>query len=73
MTHREAIIQAFRLNDYRITLGYALRHPWGYELRVRLTELRREGWTIQCVKGKTASDNMYIAAPPDGNQMRLAI
>lgn len=59
MTHRESILAAFRQNGNRMTLGYILQHSWGYEVRARFTELRREGYTITCTKGKTASENLY--------------
>lgn len=59
MTHRESILAAFRENGNWMTLGYILRHPWGYEFRARVTELRRQGYKIECIKAKTPSENVY--------------
>lgn len=72
MTHKESILDAFRKNNGKMTLGYILSHPWGYEFRARATELRREGFTIICEKAKHPSENTYRLTPPDGQQMRFA-
>lgn len=34
------------------------------EYRARITELRHEGFTVKCVKGKKASDNLYVLTEP---------
>lgn len=79
MTHRESILEAFRQNGNKMTLGYILQHAWGYEARARFTELRREGYTITCTKGKTASENLYTLMAPvryeveESGQLRIAI
>lgn len=59
MSHKDDILEAFARNGYTMKLGYILQHPWGYEFRARLTELRHAGLVINCLKGKTPSDNEY--------------
>jgi len=72
VSHREAIIEAFRRNNGRMALGHILKYPWGYEFRARATELRKEGYIIQCEKGKTPSENIYTFVEPDeSGQMRF--
>lgn len=73
MSHREAIIEAFRRNNGRMALGHILKYQWGYEFRARATELRKQGYTILCEKGKTPSDNMYtLIEPEESGQLRFA-
>lgn len=73
MSHRESIIEAFRRNHGRMSLGHILVYPWGYEFRARATELRKEGYIILCQKGKTPSENMYtLIEPEETGQLRFA-
>lgn len=72
MTHREAIIEAFRRNKGRMALGHILKFPWGYEFRARATELRKAGYIITCEKGVRPSDNMYtLVEPEETGQLRF--
>lgn len=49
-----------------MTLGQMLQHPWGYEVRARISELRKEGHIITYHRGKTPSEGVYVMlAPPD--------
>lgn len=64
MSHREAILEFFRARGGRATLGEILRHPFGYEFRARATELRRQGYRIDCVKAKKPSENLYVLSAP---------
>jgi hypothetical protein len=61
VNHKESILEAFRANGGRLTLGEILKHPWGYEARARFTELRHEGHTINLIKEdhKVRSNNLY--------------
>ena len=63
MTQHELILDAFKRNGGRMTLGYILSHPWGYEFRARATELRRNGHKIILTRGKRPSDNLYELDP----------
>ena len=47
-----------------MTLGEILKNPWGYEFRARATELRKEGYSIVCTKGKRPSENVYTLSDP---------
>ena len=74
MTQHQQLIGLFQQFGYRVTLGQILRTTLAAEYRARMTELRRAGWTIDCIKGKTASENEYRAAPPDQNgQLRMTL
>ena len=64
MTQHEAIIEFFRERGGRATLGEILRHPFGYEFRARATELRHQGYRIECVRAEKASDNIYVLSAP---------
>lgn len=65
MTHAQSIIEAFRNNGNRMTLGYILSHPWGYEFRARATELRKSGFRIDLIRrGKIPSENLYEMQEP---------
>lgn len=73
MTQKEKLVELFRLNGYRLTLGFLLSHPSGvgYKAASRFADLRKEGWIIICTKGPTPSENTYTACPPDGDQLRF--
>ena len=60
MSQHEAILEFFRERGGRATLGEILQRPFGYEFRARATELRRQGYRIECVKAKKPSDNLYV-------------
>ncbi len=60
MTNTEKILWAFQQNGYKLTLGYALQHEWGYKLTSRISDLRKRGYQIDCILGKTPSDNTYV-------------
>jgi hypothetical protein len=74
MTQTDQLKEMFRLNGYRLTLGYLLSHPSGigYKSVSRMADLRKKGWHIIFTKGKTPSDNTYTAfTPQTDGQMRL--
>lgn len=74
MTNTDRILWAFQQYGYRITLGEALKHPWGYKLTSRISDLRKRGFVIKCIKGETPSLNTYVMQPPPeaNGQMRFA-
>lgn len=73
MTQHEQLIDLFRRNGNKITLGQILNTTLAAEYRARMTDLRKEGYVITCQKGKCASENLYRMVAPDQNgQMRLA-
>ena len=59
MTRHEEILDAFKRNGNRMTLGEMLQFPWGYKAASRMSELRRKGYHFVCEKGETASQNLY--------------
>lgn len=65
MTQKQVVLSAFQQFGYKITLGEALKHPWGYKFASRCADLRNEGYKIDCYRGKVASDNLYIMQIPD--------
>jgi hypothetical protein len=62
MTQKEKLLELFQLYGGRLTLGQLLNHPSGvgYKCTSRFSELRREGYKIDCIKGETASQNTYV-------------
>lgn len=73
MTQKELLLDLFRRNGNRLTLGEILKYPYGYEARARFTELRRAGYRISFVRGATPSANAYHLFEPEPNgQLRLA-
>ena len=64
MTQKESLLELFRENGNRLTLGEILKHPYGYEARARFTELRKQGYVINFERGKTPSENLYTLIEP---------
>lgn len=73
MTQVDHILNAFRLNNYRITLGYALGYPWGYKLTSRLSDLRKQGYRVDFFPGKTPSENSWVLHVPEKNGQQTFI
>jgi hypothetical protein len=75
MSNIDLILQAFQMYGYKITLGQALQHKWGYKFASRLSDLRDQGYKIDCIKGKTPSENLYVMQPPpdENGQLRMVI
>lgn len=73
MTQHEQLLDLFRRNGLKITLGQIMQTTLAAEYRARISELRREGYVIYCEKGRTASANTYTLVEPDSDgQLRLA-
>lgn len=60
MTQKEIILEAFQRYGYKLTLGQVLQHPWGYKFASRCADLRKDGHRIDCIIGKTPSENTYV-------------
>jgi hypothetical protein len=72
MTQVESIIDLFRRNGYRLTLGKLLQYPFGYKSTSRFSDLRKMGYVINCHKGRRPSENVYEMIEPESNgQTRL--
>lgn len=52
------------MNNNRLTLGQLLKDPSGigYKCTSRFSELRADGYKIDCIKAEKASDNLYVLA-----------
>ena len=74
VTNTDRILMAFQQFGYRITLGQALQHEWGYKFCSRLSDLRKKGYRIDCIKAEKPSDNLYVMQMPDeaNGQQRFA-
>ena len=76
MTQHEAILDLFRRNGNRLTLGQLMQPPLGREHSARMAELRKQGYRFICHfanKKNGASQNVYELIEPEANgQMRLA-
>lgn len=60
MKHTDEILMAFQQNGYKMTLGYMLKHRWGYKAASRMSDLRAKGYKIDCIKAQNPSDNLYV-------------
>lgn len=62
MNQTEKLLELFQLYGGRLTLGQLLKHPSGvgYKCTSRFSDLRKQGYKIDCIKGKTASENTYV-------------
>lgn len=59
------LIELFRQHQWMLTLRDIMRTELAAEYRARITELRHEGFTIVCIRGKTPSENSYsMTLPP---------
>jgi hypothetical protein len=74
MTQKERLLWLFQMRGNRLTLGQLLNDPSGvgYKCTSRFSELRKEGYPIQFVRGETPSANTWILNTFDkNNQGRL--
>ncbi len=65
------LLDLFISNGHKLTLGQILQTKLAAEYRARMTDLRKQGFTITLERGKRPSDNLYRICPPDGSQMRF--
>lgn len=80
LTQREHLLYLFRINGGKVSLRTILGTELAAEYRARISEMRRDGYKITCIKGKQAGDNVYwlemvpakIIEDP-GGQLRMAI
>jgi hypothetical protein len=68
MSQMTQLIDLFVASGNELTLGEILRTSLAAEYRARMTDLRKEGFTITLIRGKHPSDNLYRLSPPDGAQ-----
>lgn len=73
MTQKEKILESFRLNGYRLSLGYVLQFDFGYKFTSRLSDLRKEGYRVDFFQGKTPSENSWVLHPPERNGQQTFI
>lgn len=60
MTQKSAILDLFRRNGGRLTLGQLLQPPFAAAYSKRISELRREGFTIECQENhEHPTENVY--------------
>ena len=63
MTQKERLLQMFRENNNQLTLGQILKSDLAAEYRARISNLRGEGYRIECTKNKKPSLNTYTLIP----------
>ena len=59
MTQKQQLLQLFADNGGKITLGQILQTTLAAEYRARMSDLRREGYGIDCKTGTEPSKNEY--------------
>ena len=73
MTQHQQLIDLFRRNHNRVTLGEIMQTTLAAEYRARMTDLRKKGYRFVLQRGKTASANLYMMLEPEpSGQMRFA-
>ena len=62
MTQVDKLLELFQTHGYRLTLGQLLSHPSGvgYKATSRFSDLRKMGYKVDFIKGKTPSENTYV-------------
>lgn len=66
-TQKAKIIEDFRANGWRLTLGQLLekgRMSYAHKLTARFSDLRKDGYFIQFQRGETPAQNLYTMIPP---------
>ena len=71
MTQHELIIDAFRKRNWTATLGELLhegQYTFAYKFTARVSELRKQGYTIIYERAKSGvpSEGIYKMIPPKG-------
>lgn len=59
MTQKQMMLELFRKNNNVLTLGQILQTTLAAEYRARITDLRHDGYVIECARNKTPSKNTY--------------
>jgi len=60
MSQASELLNLFRMNGNRLTLGQILNTTLAAEYRARMTDLRHKGFQIDFIRGKKPSENLYI-------------
>jgi hypothetical protein len=60
MSNCQKILEAFKKNKNKLTLGYVLRYSWGYKFTSRLSDLRYRGYKIDFTRGSKPSKNSWV-------------
>jgi len=68
MTQKEKLLDFLRKHGNCATLGQLLSDPSGigYKATSRFSDLRKEGYVINCIKGSKPSENKYQLIEFDG-------
>ncbi len=65
MTQKELLLHRFHMHGNRLTLSQLLEAPLGAAYRQRISDIRREGYTVECVENSDAPSNtLYILTEP---------
>ena len=64
LTQKQGILEMFRQNGNKISLSQILNTQFCAEYRARFSELRREGYIINCLRGTKPSLNIYELKEP---------
>ena len=67
MTQKDLILQAFHIRGGKATLGQLLedgRYSFAHKLTARLSDLRQEGYKIDCIEGSRPTENLYVLHEP---------
>lgn len=64
MTQHAQLIDLFKQNGNRLTLGQIMQTTLACEYRARMTDLRKQGYQFILRRGKIASANEYVMVEP---------
>jgi len=66
----QELVRFFRDNNWTLRLHDLLQTSFASEYRARITELRREGYTVTCQRSKRPGENVYTMIPPEASGQR---
>jgi len=64
VSQRDQLLELFHRNGDRLTLGQIMGTTLAAEYRARMSELRADGYRIECVQGSSPSQNLYVLSLP---------
>ena len=71
MSYQQQVLTTFKEHGGSMTLGQILKYTWGYSIRSTFSRLRKQGYTVDLLRGNTPSENLYTIIEPQYFQQEL--